>query len=77
MTTVDETKERDLNTVYDAMFGAWDPTRPGKRMRGVLERLTAIERALLVVGVLVAVRFIGVPTEMIFPLIWKWISHAP
>lgn len=58
----------ELRRVSDAIFGTWQ-AEDNKRQLGVLERLRRIEVAGLFVGGLVVLKFSGVPTEKIYPIV--------
>jgi hypothetical protein len=51
----------------NAIYGEWDGSKRKERIPGINERLRRLELGMLVVGVLVSLRFLGVPTEQLFP----------
>lgn len=65
--------QEELKSVSDAIFGQWGDKG---RKRGVLERLTRIEYGVMGIGILVIIKFTGVPTEKLFPFLVALFGHG-
>lgn len=68
--------EQELRKVSCAIFGEWPDDGKTARRPGILERLRRIEMGVLVICILFAIRFTGVPTEKFWPILISFFSHG-